>query len=255
MRLAEKVAVITGAASGFGRASAVLFAKEGARVVVADINDDGGQETVSMVKDKGGDATFIHTDVSKAVEIQNLIDKAVNTYNKIDILFNNAGIPQNVPVSIYKLEEAEWDKVYDTNVKSIYLSTKYAVPYMRKQGSGAIINTASASAIAIRTHMAAYVSSKGAVITLTKALALELARYKIRVNCLAPVAAETPMLPFFLPEGANLEEGRKGIISTIPLGRIAEPEDVAYSALFLASDEASMVSGVTLSVDGARGLH
>ena len=125
MRLADKVAVITGAASGFGRASAVIFAKEGAKVVVADINDDGGQETVSMIKEKGGEATFIHTDVSKAAEIQNLIDKAVNTYNKIDILFNNAGIPQKVPVSIYKLEEAEWDKVYDTNVKSIYLSTKY----------------------------------------------------------------------------------------------------------------------------------
>lgn len=255
MRLANKIAVITGAASGFGRASSVLFAQEGAKVVVADVNDAGGQETVNVIKGKGSEAIFVHTDVSKSEDIQRLIKSAVYTFGRIDILFNNAGIPQKKPVSIYALEEAEWDRLFAVNVKSVYLGAKYVAPEMRKQGGGVIINTASASAIAIRTHLAAYVSSKGAVITLTKALALELARYKIRVNCLAPVAADTPMLPSFMPEGMNLEEGRKQTAAGVPMGRLAKPEDIAYAALFLASDESSLVSGVTLSVDGARGLH
>ncbi|MFH1032166.1 MAG: SDR family oxidoreductase [Chloroflexota bacterium] len=255
MRLANKIAVITGAASGFGRASSVLFAQKGAKIVVADVNDAGGQETVNMIKGQGSEAIFVHTDVSKAEDVQRLIKTAVTTFGRIDILFNNAGIPQKKPVSIYALEETEWDRLFAVNVKSVYLGAKYAAPEMRKQGGGVIINTASASAIAIRTHLAAYVSSKGAVITLTKALALELARYKIRVNCPAPVAAETPMLPSFMPEGISLEEARKQTAAGVPMGRLAQPEDIAYAALFLASDESSLVSGVTLSVDGARGLH
>ncbi len=254
MRLNNKVAVITGAGSGFGRASAMLFAKEGAKVVVADINDNGGEETVSMIKAEGGEAIFKHTDVSNADEVKQLIETTTNTFSKLDILFNNAGIAHR-PAPIHVLEEAIWDKVYSINVKGIFLGAKYAVPEMRKGGGGVIINTSSASAIAIRTHLAAYVSSKGAVIALTKALALELARYKIRVNCLTPVAAETPMLPMFFPEDVNLEDARKQAISSVPLGRLVQPEDVAHAALFLASDEASMVSGVTLGVDGARGLH
>ncbi|MFC1954096.1 glucose 1-dehydrogenase [Chloroflexota bacterium] len=254
MRLNNKVAVITGAGSGFGRASAMLFAKEGAMVVVADINDNGGEETVSMIKTEGGEAIFKHTDVSNADEVKQLIETTTNTFGKLDILFNNAGIAHR-PAPVHALEEAIWDEVYNINVKGVFLGAKYAVPEMRKGGGGVIINTSSASAIAIRTHLAAYVSSKGAVIALTKALALELARYKIRVNCLTPVAAETPMLPMFFPESVNLEDARKQATSSVPLGRLVQPEDVAHAALFLASDEASMVSGVTLGVDGARGLH
>ena len=254
MRLANKVAVITGAGSGMGRASAILFAKEGAKVVVADINDSGGEETVSMIKSGGGEAIFVHTDVSRADEVKQLIKKTIDTFGKLDILFNNAGVPQK-PTSIYALEEADWDKIYGVNVKGIFLGAKYAVPEMRKRGGGVIINTASVAAIAIRTHQAAYVSSKGAAIALTKTLALELARYNIRVNCITPAGADTPMLNAFMPEGMDLEKARKGVIEGIPLGRLVQPEDVAHAALFLASDEASMVSGVTLGVDGARGLH
>jgi len=254
MRLSEKVAVVTGASSGIGRASAILFAKEGAKVVVADINDEGGEETVSRIKGAGSDAIFVHTDVSRADEIRQLVKTTVDTFGRLDVLFNNAGIPQR-PTPIHAIEEADWDRIYSINAKGVFLGTKYAVPEMRKAGGGAIINTASVAAIAIRTNQAAYASSKGAVIVLTKALALELARYNIRVNCIAPVAAETPMLAGFLPEGADLENARTEIIKGVPLGRLAQAEDVAYAALFLASDEASMISGVTLGVDGARGLH
>ena len=254
MRLANKVAIITGASSGMGRASAVLVAKEGAKVVVADINDTGGEETVSLIKTGGGEAIFVHTDVAKADEVAQLIKTTVDTFSRIDILFNNAGIPQR-PTPVHVLTEEDWDKIYSVNAKGIFLGVKYAVPEMRKGGGGVIINTSSVAAIAIRTHQAAYASSKGAVITLTKGLALELARYNIRVNCLTPAAAETAMLPGLLPEGADLEKARQEIASGIPLGRLAQPEDVAQAALFLASDKAAMISGVTLGVDGARGLH
>jgi 3-oxoacyl-[acyl-carrier protein] reductase len=254
MKLANKVAVITGAGSGMGRASGILFAKEGAKVVIADINDNSGKETVNMIKAGGGEAIFVHTDVSKADEVRQLIKTTVDTFGKLDILFNNAGVPQKA-TAVHALEEAEWDRIFSINTKGIFLGAKYAVPEMRKQGGGSIINTSSVAAIAIRTHQAAYTSSKGAVITLTKALALELARYKIRVNCITPASADTPMLPSFLPEGVNFESAKKGIIEGIPLGRLAQPEDIAHAALFLASDDASMISGVTLGVDGARGLH
>lgn len=254
MRLANKVAAITGAGSGIGRASAVLFAREGARVAVADINDKGGEETVDTIIAGGGEAIFVHTDVTSSNEVQQFIGKTVDTFGKLDVLFNNAGIPQR-PTSVQAMDEAEWDRIYSINAKGVFLGAKYAVPEMRKVGGGSIINTASVAAFAIRTHQAAYASSKGAVVVLTKALALELARYNIRVNCLAPVATETPMLSGFFPQGVDMEKAQKELITGIPLGRLIKPQDVALAALFLASDEASMVSGVTLGVDGARGLH
>lgn len=254
MRLNNKVAVITGAGSGIGRASAVLFAREGAKVAVADINDAGGEETANLIKRESGEAIFIHTDVSRADDVRHLIESTVDTFGKLDILFNNAGLPQK-GVAVYNIEEADWDRIYSVNVKGAFLGAKYAVPEMRKGGGGAIINTASAAAIAIRTHAAAYISSKGAVITLTKTLALELARHKIRVNCITPGPADTPLMLGMFPAGTDPEKARESFASGVPLGRLIQPEDVAYAALFLASDEASMVSGVTLGVDGARGLH
>ncbi len=253
MRLANKVAIITGAASGMGRASALLFAKEGAKVIAVDINNEGGKETVDQIKRDGGEAIFVHVDVSKAKEVEQLIKTSVDTYGKLDILFNNAGHPGKSAI-IENIDEAIWDEVYAVNVKAIFFGAKYAAPEMKKRGGGVILNTASIAGERPRPNQALYCSSKGAAIVLTKGLALELAPYKIRVNCIDPVGTDTPMIPKFLPEGTNLKEFLPKIIATIPMGRLAKPEDIAYAALYLASDEASMVTGVALQVDGGRGI-
>jgi 3-oxoacyl-[acyl-carrier protein] reductase len=253
MRLKDKVALITGAGSGFGRASAVLFAKEGAKVVVADISDEGGKQTVNLLKKAGGEGIFVHTDVTKPSEVQQAIKTAMENYKKLDILYNNAGyLGKTAPVE--NLEEAVWDYVYAVNVKSIFLGAKYAAPEMKKRGGGVILNTASVSGDRPRPNMTAYSSSKGAAETLTKGLAVELAPFNIRVNCISPVAADTPMLPQFAPAGADKAAFIKALASTIPLRRLATAEDVAYAALYLASDEASLITGVILQVDGGRNV-
>lgn len=252
MRLANKLAIITGASSGIGRASAILFAKEGARVVVADVNDTGGEKTVAAIKSSGGKAVFVHTDVSKASDAEKLVKLTKDEFGKIDILFNNAGMPQRT-IPIEKVDESLWDRIYAVNVKSIFLTVKYVTPVMKEAGGGVIINTASISGVRPRPGNLAYASSKAAVIHLTKALALDLASSKIRVNCINPVAADTPMLEQFFPEGANVQEARESTEGTIPLGRLATPEDVAYAALYLASDESAMLTGTCINVDGGRG--
>lgn len=252
MKLANKVALITGSGSGFGRASALIFSKEGAKISVVDIDREGGQETVTSIKQKGGVAIFIQADVTKASDVEKMIKTTVDTYGRLDILFNNAGIAM-VHSPIEEVPEDLWDRVMSVNVKSIFLACKYAVPIMKKQGAGVIINTSSIGGLRPRPTLCAYVASKGAVITLTKGLALEFAPYKIRVNCLTPVAADTPMHPKFFYEH-ELEEGRKRTIASIPLGRLARAEDVAYGALYLASEESSMVTGLCLNIDGGRGI-
>jgi 3-oxoacyl-[acyl-carrier protein] reductase len=253
MRLVQKVAIITGAGSGIGRASAIMFAREGARLVVADINDAGGKETVAVIKSAGGEAIFVHTDVSRAPDVENMVKTARDRFGKIDILFNNAGIPQQT-TPIDRVDEATWDRIYAVNVKSIFLTAKSITPVMKAGGGGAIINTASISGVRPRPGNLAYASSKAAVIHLTKALALELAPFKIRVNCINPVAAETPMLNQFFPAGASAAEARKAVIAGIPLGRLTTPEDIAYTALFLASDESAMLTGTGIDVDGGRSI-
>jgi 3-oxoacyl-[acyl-carrier protein] reductase len=252
LRLSNKVAVITGAGSGIGRTSAILFAREGAKVVVADMNNSGGEETVFTIKSGGDDAFFVHADVSKASDDENLIRVAKSRYGKIDILFNNAGIPQET-APIEQVDESTWDRIYAVNVKSVFLTAKYAYPVMKETG-GVIINIASISGVRPRPGNLAYASSKAAVIALTKALALDLAPSKIRVNCINPVAADTPMLNKFFPKGANADEARKATIASIPLGRLATPEDIAYAALYLASDESTMLTGCAIEVDGGRGI-
>jgi len=257
MKLSNRSALITGAGSGFGRASAVLFAREGAKVSVVDIDEKTGQETVSLVKQKGGEAIFIRADVSRAGDVEKMIKTTVDTFGKLDILFNNAGIPMSF-TPVENIKEDLWDRIQDVNVKSIFLSAKYAIPYLKKQGGGVIINTASISGVRPRPGLSAYSTSKAAAIMLTKALAIELAPSKIRVNCINPVAGDTPMLAKFMSDQAlsaeKFEEGRKRFTDTVPLGRLAQAEDVAYAALFLASDEASLITGASFDVDGGRGI-
>lgn len=253
MRLFGKVAVITGAGSGIGRASAILFAREGAKVAVADLNDAGGNKTVDEIKSGGGEAIFVHTDVSVAADAQNLIMVTKQKFGGIDIVFNNAGMPHR-PIPVEDFEESLWDRIYAVNVKAIFLMAKYVFPVMKAAGRGNIINLASVSGIRPREGSCAYSTSKAAAIHLTKELALEGAKNNIRVNCINPVAVNTPMFAGFMPEGTTLDESRKMLRATVPLGRLAEPEDIAYAALYLASDESSMLTGTNINVDGGRGI-
>ncbi len=247
MRLANKVAIITGAGSGIGRASAYLFAREGSKLVVADIDDTGGEETVTTIKANGGEAIFIRTDVSIASEVEHLVKVTKDEFGKIDILFNNAGICMR-SIAVEDIEESFWDRIYTVNVKGIFLAVKYVAPEMKKAGGGVIINTASMLGLRPEAYISPYASSKGAVIILTKALALELAPDNIRVNCISPMLTETPMIAV-VPE-----EQKKAIVSATPLGRLAKPEDIAYAALYLAAGESSMLTGANINVDGGIGV-
>ena len=255
MKLGGKVALITGAGSGFGRATAMLFAKEGAKVIVSDINAQTGNETVDLVKKQGQEAFFVQADVSKVSDAGKMIKFATDKHGRLDILYNNAGMPMaGTPVE--NVPEELWDRILSVNLKSIFLAAKIAIPIMKKQGGGVILNTASISGVRPRPGLCAYTASKAAAITLTKALAIEVAAFKIRVNSISPVAAETPMLVGFFSEEMkkNVEAARAGAIATIPIGRFAQAEDVAKAALFLASDDASMITGADLYVDGGRGI-
>jgi len=257
MKLENKVALITGAGSGMGEASALLFSREGAKVSVVDIDEKGGEQTVEMIKQDGGEAIFVQADVSKADDAERMIKATIDAFGKLDILFNNAGIPMTM-TPVEEVREEVWDRIMDINVKGIFLGCKYAIPIMKEQGGGVIINTSSVSGVRARPGLSAYTASKGAAILLTRGLAIELAPHQIRVNCLNPVATDTPMFPKFIDESGardeKYEEAKKGFIATIPMGRLATAEDVARSALFLASDESSFVTGVGLEVDGGRAI-
>lgn len=252
MRLQDKVALITGAASGIGRASAVLFAKEGAKVAVADIDEAGGRRTVESIAQSGGTSVFVKADVTKADDVEGMIRKTAGQFGKLDILFNNAGIGTAF-TPLEQVDEALYDRVMAINVKSIFLGCKYAAPLMKAQGGGAIINTASISGIRPRPGLTVYAASKGAVIIFTKAIAIELAPHKIRVNCISPVVTDTAFITKTIAPD-QIEGAKKGMLTTIPLGRMGEPEDMAAAALYLASDEASLVTGISLDVDGGRAI-
>ena len=253
MRLKDKVAIITGAGSGIGRASAVLFAKEGAKVVVADVVRRGGLKTVRMIRNSGGEATFVETDVSRASDVERMVKTTVEKYGKLDILFNNAGI--NLEKTVTDTTEEELDKVIDINLKGVFLCSKYAIPEMLRNGGGVIINTASIRGLVGQFHLAAYCASKGGVVLLTKAMALDYGPYNIRVNCICPGGIQTPMHEAFLATVADPEREMREMLKKIPLGRIGQPEDVAHAALFLASDESFYITGVALPVDGGRMQH
>lgn len=251
MRLKDKVAVITGATSGIGRAAAILFAREGAKVVVVGRREAAGEETVRRIKAMGGESIFVRADISKADEIKTMVDQTVQTYRKIDILFNNAGIlPDASKKELIDLSEEVWDQVMEVNVKGVFLTSKYVIPEMVKTGGGSIINTSSNVGHIAMKNRSVYVTSKGGVTLLTKAMALDYAPYNIRVNCVCPALVETEMASEFLKTARKDEKLWGEIMSKIPLGRVGTPEDVAYAALFLASDESSWITGSSLMVDG-----
>jgi 3-oxoacyl-[acyl-carrier protein] reductase len=253
MLLQDKVAIITGAGGGMGRAIALAFAQEGALVQAADINAEAAFETVKLIPEKN--ASAVKVDVSDAESVQNIIEMAVSHYGRIDFVVNCAGLAQAF-TPIEELQESEWDRLLNVNLKSVFLTAKYAVPYLKKQKQGAIVNIASIAAERARPGLNAYCASKGAVVTLTKALALELAPFGIRVNAINPGPANTDMLGKFIPgSGGETEQQKQEIfLSSIPLGKLIEPDDIAQAALYLCSPLADKVTGTILNVDGGRGI-
>ncbi|HIE24055.1 MAG TPA: SDR family oxidoreductase [Candidatus Korarchaeota archaeon] len=245
MSLKDKVAIITGAGSGIGRATALLFAEEGANVVICDIAEEGAK-VCEEIMEKGGEATFIKADVSKAKDVINLIRKTVDKYGRVDILVNNAGIPSHG--TVLDISEAEWDRVLNVNLKGAFLCSKYAVPEMIKGGGGVIVNVASVIGLIGGKGEAAYCASKGGLIALTKALALDFAEHKIRVNCVCPGSVETPMREMIMAQ--KTPEERKAAELKIPIKRVARPEEIARVILFLASEGSSYMTGSVLVVDG-----
>ncbi|WP_209125666.1 SDR family NAD(P)-dependent oxidoreductase [Alkalihalobacillus sp. BA299] len=251
--LQGKTAIVTGAGSGMGKAIAQLFVEEGSNVIFADLNGEAAEAAIASYETK--QVKSIQANVANDEEVANLVQESVQSFNGVDIVVNCAGIPQ-VFTSIEDLSLEQWDRIMNVNAKSIFLTSKYAVPVMKEQKSGSIVNIAAISGMRARPGLNAYCASKGAAIMLTKSLALELAPYKIRVNAINPGPTDTPMINQFLDgDETQMEENKKKIfLDSIPLGSIIQPEDVAQSALYLASDLARTVTGATLNVDGGRGI-
>ncbi|MBV8713516.1 MAG: SDR family oxidoreductase [Chloroflexi bacterium] len=248
-RLQGLVSVVTGAGSGIGRASALAFATEGACVVAADLNFASAQETADRIEADGGNSIPLQVDVTSPEQTGAMVQRTVETFGRIDVMFNNAGLPQAATPAEDTSDEL-FERIMSVNVKGVFNGCRAAIPRMKAQGGGVILNTASTAGIRPRPGLAAYNASKAAVISLTKTLALELAPYRIRVVSICPVATDTPMLPTFL--GADEAEGRKRFVATIPWGRLNRPEDLARAAVFLASPDAEMVTGTAFEVDGGR---
>jgi len=248
MRLKGKVAIITGAGSGIGRTSSLLFGREGARVTVVDIDEQHGRETAHRLVTEGHEAIFVQADVAIEEDIKGVVEKTVTQWGRIDILFNNAGV-----VLVKPLEEMtgdEWDRVMAINVKAAFLAIKHAAPPMRRGGGGAILNTGSIASFTGQLGTPVYSASKGAIALLTKSLALDYGRDRIRVNCICPGITDTPMLREHLGHGAEGEARIRNRLARVPLGHILSPEDVAQAALYLVSDEAIGITGVLHVVDG-----
>jgi len=246
-RLADKVALITGAGNGMGRAAALLFASEGARVVVADAVEPGGRATVQSVLDAGGQATFVPVDVSDAAQVEAMVDSATSTYGGLHVLYNNAGIFPPEDAGVTDTPEATWDRVLDVNLKGVFLGCRYGVPAMLDSGGGSVVNVSSLVALmGSAVPQIAYTASKGGVLSLTRELAVEYARQGIRVNALCPGPIQTPLLAELL---SNPDWARRRLVH-IPMGRPGQAEEVARAALFLASDDSSFMTGATLVVDG-----
>jgi 3-oxoacyl-[acyl-carrier protein] reductase len=251
MKLAQRVAVVTGGGSGIGAAAAVAFAREGARVIVADVNEAGAKATVEQIEKAGGQGLAVRADVTQAADHQTMVERAMTTWGRLDVYFANAGISQWKSY-VEEVEEAIFDRIFAVNVKGVWLAAKYALPVMKARRQGVFLVNASTAAIRPRPGSQTYAASKGAVVTLTKALALEAAPHGVRVVALAPVATHTPMLSPFINKPEVDAEALARYVDTIPLGRLAEPEDIAAAVVFLASDDAAMITGTCVEIDGGR---
>jgi len=248
MQLADKVAIVTGGASGIGRATALLFAREGAAVLVADRNEPPGQAVAAEIAQSGARAIFESADVTLAADCRRIADRAIQKFGRIDILFNNAGIIRRA--TILDLSEEDWDRVMAVNVKSIYLLSREVIPHMQKQGGGTIINTASGWGLTGGAKAAVYCASKGAVVLLTKAMAVDHGPQNIRVNCLCPGDTDTAMLRSEAKQLGEADDRFLKDAAKRPLGRLGTPDEIARAALYLASDASSFVTGTALVVDG-----
>jgi 3-oxoacyl-[acyl-carrier protein] reductase len=251
MRLRDKVAIITGAGSGIGAASALAMAAEGARVVVLDVNDAGAKDVAGRIVKHGGQAVAMGADVTRAADNAAAVERALGQWGRVDVFFANAGVPQ-WKTDIEDVDEATFGRIMDVNVKGVWLGARAALPVMKRQKRGIFLVTASTAAIRPRPGGQTYAASKAAVVTLAKALALEVAPSGVRVVAICPVATHTPMLPTFMNKREVDAEGLRSYEATVPLGRLNQPEDVARAAVFLASDDAAMITGSTVEVDGGR---
>ncbi|OGA65611.1 MAG: 3-oxoacyl-ACP reductase [Betaproteobacteria bacterium RIFCSPLOWO2_12_FULL_67_28] len=251
MRLTGKVAIVTGAGSGFGEGIAKRFAQEGARVVVNDVNAAGGERVAGEIATAGGKALFVRADVTRGGEWSGMIGAAETAFGRLDIIVNNAGwTHRNKPY--LEVTEAEFDRVYAVNVKSVYLSALHALPVFRRRGGGCLVNIASTGGLRPRPGLTVYNSSKAAVILMSKSMAAEFGPDRVRVNCVNPVFSPDTALSADFAGGELTEEARKRFLASIPLGRFSTPLDVANACLYLASDDAAFISGVCIEVDGAR---
>ncbi len=245
--LTGKVALVTGSGSGIGRATALTFAREGAKVVVADIVPEGGQETVRMIKESGGEATFLKVDVSKVEEVQKMVKDVIDTYGSLDCVHNNVAARKGPQVPVHEYPEDEWDKILGIDLRSVFLCIKYEVVEMLKQGRGAIVNTASINGLAGGPNDSPYIAGKHGVVGLTKAAAIEYAREGIRVNAVCPGFIDTPRT-------ARLKEvdpkAQDELLAQHPIGRAGKPEEIAATVVWLCSDAASFVTGHAIAVDG-----
>ena len=249
MRLQGKIALVTGAGSGFGEGIATRFALEGARILVNDVARDAGERVAAAIRKAGGDAHFAYGDVSSGPDVQGLLSAAKAHFGGLDIVVNNAGVSHRNQ-ALLEVSEADFDRVYAINVKSLFWTAQHMVPHFRERGGGVFINIASTAGVRPRPGLVWYNGSKGAMITISKAMAVELAPDRIRVNVINPVAGETPLLATF--RGEDTPARRAQFIASIPLGRFSQPRDIANAALYLASDEADFITGACLEVDGGR---
>ena len=248
MKLDGRVAIVTGGNSGIGRATALLFAREGSKVVVAGRNSTRGAEVVKVIGEAKGEAMFVKTDVSKSADVEALVRKTVERFGKIDVLFNNAALS---PVgTVLDTSEAEWSEVIGTNLTGTFLCTKYVLPHMVERKSGVIINTGSINSVMAMRKEAAYDASKGGVLLLTRAVALDFAEFDVRANCICPGAIDTPMLRDILAQSPDPAAAEVELAKKHALGRLGSPDEVARMALFLASDDSSFVTGAAIPVDG-----
>jgi len=248
MRLRNKVAVITGAGSGIGRTTALLFSEEGAKVAIVEIDKERGQDTVDMIRGKGQEAFLVPTDITDPSQVKSMVRKVIEAYQKINILVNNAGL--YVQGDVIRTNEEQWDKIMAVNLRAAFLCCKYCIPRMIESKGGVVINVSSEAGIVAIKNQVAYNTSKAGLISLTKSIALDFASQNIRANCVCPGTTETPLVASALAKQADPERARRDLEKVRPANRLGKPEEIAYGILYLASDESPYATGAVLSVDG-----